>query len=506
MSSENQPDHIYKICACAEWREAQAAGAYRGSADDAHDGFIHLSTADQLPGTARKHFAGKPNLIVIAFASADLGPDLKWEPSRGGQLFPHFYADLPPKHARAIWPLPLNHDGIPQLPNDLVPPRTTAAASRRTRPAPPAIFRSMAEALSLPALHAFDAETAHTLTLKAIKSGMAPIAQGSLDAACLTAGCLGKNLANPIGLAAGFDKDGEVPDAMLAAGFGYVEVGTVTPRAQPGNPRPRAFRLSDAQAVLNRYGFNNAGHDALAARLRHRTDTSGLGINIGANKDATDRIADYAAGVERFAGNAHYLTVNISSPNTPGLRDLQAPEQLRTLLTNVMQIRDDLATQGAPTTPVVVKLAPDISETDLPAIIETLTASRVDAIAVSNTTLSRAALASRARHAHEAGGLSGAPLFARSTIMLARVYQLTGGTVPLIGIGGIDSGARAVEKIKAGASLIQLYTGLVFKGLALLDEIKSAIVRATHEAGACHYSELIGQNAKAWAARDISKT
>ncbi len=359
-----------------------------------------------------------------------------------------------------------------------------------------------------PALMALDAETAHDLTIRALKSGLMP-ATRKPDAPCLATSLFGTPLANPVGVAAGFDKNAQVPDAMLRAGFGFTEVGTVTPRPQAGNPRPRVFRLHDAGAVINRYGFNNDGHVSVVARLQRRADKlgaemawRGLGINVGANKDTDDRVADYTAGVTRFAGLAHYLTINVSSPNTPGLRDLQAPQELAKLLQRVRQARDHAADVNGRRTDIVVKLAPDIAQVDVPAVVDCLMDQAVDGIAISNTTISRATLQSNHRHARETGGLSGKPLFEASTIMLARVYQLTHGTVPLIGIGGIDNGARAVDKIKAGATVLQLYTGLVFSGLGLLDDIKARLSAACQTAGHDNYAAMIGSEADDWAARE----
>ncbi len=344
-------------------------------------------------------------------------------------------------------------------------------------------------------------EEAHEVTLKSLELGLFPRAAAP-DHPSLTLRFADLTLPNPVGVAAGFDKDARVPDALLALGCGFTEVGTVTPRAQPGNPRPRVFRLRRDRAVINRLGFNNAGHHAALERLRWRFAIEGvIGVNIGANKDAEDRIADYVKGLEAFVDVASYLAVNISSPNTPGLRDLQAPAALDQLLARLMDARANLAAKGKRALPIVVKLSPDIAEDDLGAIIERLLAHQVEGIAVSNTTLSRPGLTGPL--AREAGGLSGRPLFHRSTVTLARVYRATAGKVPLIGIGGIDSGETALAKIEAGATLIQLYTGLIYEGPGLIARIKSHLTEAVRAANAPAITDLVGREAEAWAAKAL---
>jgi dihydroorotate dehydrogenase len=309
----------------------------------------------------------------------------------------------------------------------------------------------------------------------------------------------GLALPNPLGMAAGYDKDARVPDALLAMGLGHVEVGTLTPRPQSGNPRPRLFRLVRDRALINRLGFNNAGHAAALARLRQRRRDGVVGVNVGANRDASDRVADYVAGVRTFYDVASYFTVNISSPNTPGLRDLQAPAALDELLARVLEARAAMVATGAPRRPIVVKLAPDIAEADLEPIVGVLTARGIDGIAVSNTTLARDGLAEAAL-AREAGGLSGRPIFQRSTAMLARIYLLTGGRIPLIGVGGIDSGEAAIAKIEAGATLLQLYSGLVYEGPGLIGGIKRALVDYARREQIGHLDAATGRRAREWAA------
>ena len=350
-------------------------------------------------------------------------------------------------------------------------------------------------------LFALPPEEAHELTLKALEAGLHPRDSAPADPR-LVVPLAGLSFPNPVGIAAGFDKDGRVPDASLKLGCGFAEAGTVTPLAQAGNPRPRVFRLVAERAVINRLGFNNEGHAAALARLAKRADAGGIvGVNIGANKDSTDRIGDYVAGIEAFNAVASYFMVNISSPNTTGLRKLQDPASLDQLLARVMAARAALVLRGQPKRPVFVKIAPDIGEDEIVPICEQLMAHDVDAIAVSNTTLSRPGLFGG--NSREGGGLSGAPLFHRSTVMLARVYQATGGKVPLIGIGGIDSGASALAKIEAGASLIQLYTGLIYEGPGLIVQIKKQLADAVEAAGVATVGALTGRRAAEWAAKAL---
>lgn len=356
--------------------------------------------------------------------------------------------------------------------------------------------------LARPLLFALDPEQAHEVTLRSLEAGLYPRATKPDDPR-LGVKLWGMALPNPIGIAAGFDKDARVPDAMLRIGFGFAEIGTVTPRPQAGNPRPRVFRLIGHRAIINRLGFNNGGHDAALRRLQRRPKLGVVGVNIGANKETADRAADYVLGIEAFYEVASYFTVNISSPNTPGLRDLQAPAALDDLLGRVMAARERRIAAGGRRVPVVVKIAPDVAEEDLPAITRRMLDHAVDGIAVSNTTLARPGL-TMTTLAQQAGGLSGRPLFSRSTAMLARVYKLTEGRVPLIGIGGIDSPEAALAKIQAGATLIQLYTGLVYEGPGLIDRIKEYLVESAQCAGAESVSALVGTKADEWAHRPLN--
>ena len=343
-------------------------------------------------------------------------------------------------------------------------------------------------------------EQAHELTLRSLELGVFPAAAADADPAQSVQFC-GLSLPNPIGVAAGFDKDARVPDAILGLGCGFAEIGTVTPLPQLGNPTPRVFRLKRDHAVINRLGFNNGGHATALRRLQQRTRAGVVGVNIGANKDATDRVDDYVRGLDTFYDVASYFTINISSPNTPGLRDLQDPAALTDLLDRLMAARAKRIDAGKPRRPIVVKLAPDIDEQMLPQVLAPLIAAGVDGIAVSNTTLSRKGLTDD--NARESGGLSGRPLFHRSTVMLARVYEATSGKIPLIGIGGIDSGASALAKIEAGATLVQLYTGLIYEGPGLIGRINEELTAGMRRAGARSLSDLVGRRSAQWAAQSI---
>jgi len=348
-------------------------------------------------------------------------------------------------------------------------------------------------------LLALPPERAHDLAIKSLELGLYPRSTGPDDKR-LAQHLFGLDFPNPVGMAAGFDKNARVPRELLGTGFGFVEVGTLTPLPQRGNPSPRMFRSVADRAVINRLGFNNEGQAAALARLRNRPQGV-VGINLGAGRDSQDRIGDYAEGVARMADVASYFTVNISSPNTPGLRDLQAPEALDVLLKRVQAAR--AATARKP--PLLVKLAPDLADDDLPDVVGVILANGVDGIVVSNTTLARDGLRDRG-FAKEEGGLSGRPLFVRSTRVLARVRRLTEGKLPLIGVGGIDSGETALAKIEAGASLLQLYTGLVFEGPALIGRIKQALVAAMEHEGASDLKPLIGRHAGKWANYDSSRS
>lgn len=338
-----------------------------------------------------------------------------------------------------------------------------------------------------------DPETAHGATINALRLGLAP-QQEAPDPPELKTALAGLDLGNPIGMAAGFDKNGEVPRALALMGFGMVEVGTVTPHPQAGNSKPRLFRIPAAGGVINRMGFNNDGHDAVFRRLDGLRVPAALGVNIGANKDAADFTADYARGVARFARIADYLTVNISSPNTPGLRDLQHEDALQRLLQAVLTVRSKAPVR----VPVFLKIAPDLDPSGLDAIARVIADTDLDGLIVSNTTVGRDTVAGL-EHADEKGGLSGRPLFDLATIRLAQMRQRT--TLPIIGVGGVHSPQTALQKFEAGANAVQLYSALVFEGLDLLDRIKRGLVAAIRAEGKRNISELVGSRTDEWARR-----
>jgi dihydroorotate dehydrogenase len=346
--------------------------------------------------------------------------------------------------------------------------------------------------LAAPVLHALDPETAHRLTILSLRA-LPP--RLCTDDPRLGQEVMGLHVPNPLGLAAGFDKHAQVPDACLALGFGFVEVGGVTPLPQDGNPRPRVFRLAQDRAVINRYGLNSEGVDAVAARLRARQGQPGvLGVNMGANKDSVDRIADYALLTQKLAGLADFLTINVSSPNTPGLRDLQGKAFLDDLVARVMEMRD----QSGAKTRILLKIAPDLSLETLDDIIAVACRHKIDALIVSNTTIARPeSLRDPAKV--QTGGLSGRPLFRASTQLLAQAFLRVQGAFPLIGVGGIESGETALQKIAAGASLLQLYTALVYEGPALIGRIKQAILARIDREGLGNLTPLIGREAEALA-------
>ncbi|MBU2961748.1 quinone-dependent dihydroorotate dehydrogenase [Citreicella sp. C3M06] len=350
---------------------------------------------------------------------------------------------------------------------------------------------SLIERAGLALMHRIDPETAHGLALRALSSGLAPLPEsyGSDRLRCTVAGM---TLANPLGLAAGFDKNAEALAPLSRAGFGFVEVGALTPRAQPGNPKPRLFRLTEDRAVINRFGFNNRGMDDALPRLAARPKGMVLGLNLGANKDSDDRAEDFARVLTRCGAHLDFATVNVSSPNTEKLRDLQGKAALSALLAGVMAAR----AEAGLTLPVFVKIAPDLDTQGLEDVAEVALASGVAGVIATNTTLSRDGLASA--HKAEAGGMSGAPLFERSTRVLARLSDLTGGAVPLIGVGGVASGADAYTKIRAGASAVQLYSALVYEGLSLVPRILRELDALLARDGFASVAEAVGSGRKDW--------
>ncbi len=345
-----------------------------------------------------------------------------------------------------------------------------------------------------PLLLSQDAETAHAMTVKALKTLPVP-ACGSHDPA-LAVSAFGLSFPNPVGLAPGFDKQAEVPDALLRLGFGFVEVGGVTPRPQPGNPRPRVFRLPQDGAVINRYGLNSDGMEQVATRLKARRRTGIVGINVGPNKESADRIADFAALTTMFAPLVDYISINVSSPNTPGLRDLQQIAALDEILARAIEARNAVGS-----CPLLLKIAPDIALADLDDIVAVALKRGLDGLIVSNTTVARPDSLQDKATAKESGGLSGAPLFVPSTRLLAQASLRVEGRLPLIGVGGISSAADAIAKIEAGATLVQLYSALVFKGIGLVDEIKQGLSAHLRREGTT-LAALRGSRASHWAEAD----
>ena len=348
------------------------------------------------------------------------------------------------------------------------------------------------DSLALAVFRRMDPERAHDAALWALEHGLGA-RRAAPDDPILATKLWDLSFPNPVGLAAGFDKDARVAGAALRLGFGFVEAGTVTPRPQPGNRRPRLFRLDEDEAVINRFGFNSRGLDPFAARLARRRGVppSGVvGANVGKNRDTADGAADYAAGVERLAPHADYLVVNLSSPNTPGLRALQARGPIEDLLSRVLAARAKGAGTGR-RPPLLAKVGPDLSETDMQDIAEVALRLGIDGLIVGNTTVARPP-GLRSRHRAQAGGLSGRPLMAPSTECLSRMYGLTAGRIPLIGCGGVASGEDAYRKIRAGASLVQLYSALVFHGPALIEDIKKDLAVCLRRDGFSSVAQAAG--------------
>jgi dihydroorotate dehydrogenase len=337
-------------------------------------------------------------------------------------------------------------------------------------------------------LRALPAERAHNLTLTLAGAASALLPRPAADDPRLSVSAFGLDFPNPVGLAAGFDKNAQVPDAMAKFGFGFVECGTVTPRPQAGNPQPRLFRLTEDAAVINRMGFNNGGMEQAARNLKARRGGGLVGINIGANKDSTDRISDYVLGFAALAPLADYVTVNVSSPNTPGLRGLQNREELTRLLDSL------IAARGGKRKPILLKIAPDLDHHALDEIADVVRTSGIEGLIVSNTTIARPGL--KSAHARETGGLSGRPLFAPSTEVLRGMRQRLGKSVTLVGVGGIAGGADAYAKVRAGASLVQLYTALVYQGPSLVARIKQELLACLERDGYANVTAAVGSGAE----------
>lgn len=350
---------------------------------------------------------------------------------------------------------------------------------------------TLVERLGLCALHRLDPERAHGLSIRALQAGLVPL-PGIVTSPRLRTSLAGLDLPNPVGLAAGYDKNAEAVPPLARAGFGFVEVGAATPRAQPGNPRPRLFRLTEDRAVINRFGFNNEGAEAIAARLARAPHAVPVGLNLGANKDSADRAADFSKVLAVAGPHVDFATVNVSSPNTEKLRELQGKAALSALLSGVLATRDGLARR----IPVFLKIAPDLSAAELADVAEVAQGCGIDGIIATNTTLARDGLTGA--HRAEAGGLSGAPLFDRSTRVLARLSDLTEGKLPLIGVGGIFSADDAYAKIRAGATAVQLYSALVYRGLSLVPEIARGLDGLLARDGFANVAEAVGTGRRDW--------
>lgn len=343
-----------------------------------------------------------------------------------------------------------------------------------------------------PVLHHMDAEKAHNLTVNCLKLGLSGLFGKSENPAILKTDIFGLHFPNPIGLAAGFDKNAEVIAPAHKLGFGFAEAGTVTPKPQSGNEKPRLFRLKEDKAVINRFGFNNKGLDYFATGLRKLTPgNTPFGANVGANKTSDDKTADYVTGIKTLYGLADYFTINISSPNTPGLRALQSKEALTDLVTRVLEAREDKQKEGLGRMPILVKIAPDLTKDDITDIASIALNTDIDGLIVSNTTITRPSFL-KSPSKEETGGLSGAPLMTPATRTLYKMYEATDGKVPLIGVGGIASGADAYAKIRAGASLVQLYSALVYEGPGLIDRIKQDLATLLAKDGFTSVSEAVG--------------
>ncbi|WP_025029795.1 quinone-dependent dihydroorotate dehydrogenase [Nitratireductor aquibiodomus] len=362
-------------------------------------------------------------------------------------------------------------------------------------------MKSLLDRIARQALFRMDSERAHNLAIMALKSRM-PLARPPQTSKRLKTIVGGMVFPNPLGMAAGFDKNAEAADGLLQLGFGFVECGTVTPKPQEGNPKPRLFRLEEDSALINRMGFNNDGIVAVRERIRSRAGRGGIvGVNIGANKDSTDRIADYEAGVRAFGDIASYLAINISSPNTAGLRSLQDRANLAELLHRVIETRNEVARLRRAPIPLFLKIAPDLTDAALADIADEALGKRIDGLIVSNTTLSRAGVTSRL--AHETGGLSGQPLFERSTVILAKMRLLVGPAMPIIGVGGVCSTETALEKIRAGADLVQMYSGLIFGGTCLPGKILEEMSAFAQRENLSSLRQLRDTRVDEWAARHL---
>jgi len=350
---------------------------------------------------------------------------------------------------------------------------------------------SMIEQLGLWGMHRVDPERAHGLAARALLTGFGP-KTGPFTTSRIATTVAGLDMANPVGLAAGFDKNATLLGPLAKTGFGFLEVGAATPLPQPGNPKPRLFRLTQDKAVINRFGFNNEGAQAIGRRLHNRPRSLPIGLNLGANKSSTDRAADFAQVLAVCGADVDFATVNVSSPNTEKLRDLQGAAALSVLLAGVIEVRDGLERR----VPIFLKIAPDLTPDELAQIAEVAVSAGIDGVIATNTTLSRHGLQSP--HANEAGGLSGEPLFEKSTRILAQLSVQLDGKLPMIGVGGVGSAEQAYAKIRAGASAVQLYSAMVFAGLSLVDDIARGLDRLLERDGFANAANAVASGREAW--------
>ena len=340
----------------------------------------------------------------------------------------------------------------------------------------------------MPGARFLDPETAHSWSIKLASYGILPRISQLVKNNCLKCKVFGIDFDSPIGLAAGFDKDAECFDSLMTLGFGFVEVGTITPNPQPGNPKPRVFRLMEDKALINRYGFNSCGIEYVKQNLENRKSENVIGVNLGVNKNSPNALSDYERGISKLGPYATYIVINVSSPNTPGLRNLQSKKYFDTLLKKVVSEKNKLEHNP----PLLVKIAPDLTSQDVEDICTTAVVNKIDGLIVSNTTISRENLKSSLRG--EVGGLSGEPLRRKSNEMIQKVYEFTKGKVPIIGVGGVFTAEDVVEKMKCGASLVQLYTGFVYLGPTCINEMNSKLTRILEDEKVENVSQLVGRN------------
>ena len=350
---------------------------------------------------------------------------------------------------------------------------------------------NLSEKVALRLFSNLDPEKAHNLAMRALKFGLIPKTQG-FQAKSLELSVLGLKFKNPLGLAAGFDKNAEAIKPLMEFGFGFIEVGAVTPFAQIGNPKPRLFRLKEDSAIINRFGFNNDGMHEVSKRLSRRPSNGIVGLNLGANKNSADRISDFATVLKTCSKFIDFATVNVSSPNTENLRELQSDKELRKLLNGVIASQDSLKTK----VPVFLKIAPDLEQEELKNIASVAIDTKIDGIIATNTTISRNNL--KSSYQHEKGGLSGAPIFEISTRVLAQLYSITEGKMPLIGVGGVFTGEQVFQKIQAGASLVQIYSALIYSGFSVTNKILRELDISLRENGFKNVKDAVGTGVDKW--------